>query len=144
MDAHVSYAQAGRLLAIETVLGEDAPLLEPVEQRPTPHELWHRTAAWGQLGTGDASGRRTMGQEPVFDTRRCPRHHLVDLSPANEISHRRAWRSLLVRLLRKPRLPAIRLSAREAAAVAEATARRAGFPGTHGHAVLARKDGAAV
>jgi type VI secretion system secreted protein VgrG len=31
MDAHASYAQAGRLLAIEAVLGEDALLLERLE-----------------------------------------------------------------------------------------------------------------
>lgn len=54
------------------------------------------------------------------------------------------WRSLLGRLLRKPLPLTTRLSAREAAAIAEAAAWRAGAPGTHGHAVLARREGVAV
>ncbi|MGU3664908.1 hypothetical protein ACLBX9_12045 [Methylobacterium sp. A49B] len=54
------------------------------------------------------------------------------------------WRALLGRLLSTPPLPTTRLSAREATAIAEAAAWRAGAPGTHGHAVLVRKDGAAV
>ena len=53
----------------------------------------------------------------------------------------RFLRAMLTRLFPQPSTPALRLCQREAAAIAERAAARAGRPETHGHAVLCEVQG---
>lgn len=88
MDAHASYAQTGRLLAIEAVLGEDALLLERLEIDEGISQLFtiHATVR---------AQRDALRAEEIVGT-------AADLSLALADGTRRTWNGLVTELHEGP------------------------------------------